>query len=98
MRPEIIEMRPEIIDAEWPSVLEEKPMQKARRRRRRFGSAAVGMWSSRAQTATHHPEYVEFKFDAPNRKSVNDRGVLCCPVLVSADGHFVLGEYSVSIR
>jgi hypothetical protein len=48
-------MRPEIIDAEWPSVLEEKPMQKARRRRRRFGPAAVGMWSSRAQTARHHP-------------------------------------------
>jgi hypothetical protein len=50
-----VEMRPEIIDAEWPSVLEEKPMQKARRRRRRFGPAAVGMWSSRAQTAWHHP-------------------------------------------
>lgn len=45
-----------MIDAVWsPSVLEEKPMQKARRRRRRFGPAAVGMWSSRAQTATHHP-------------------------------------------
>jgi hypothetical protein len=34
-------------------------------------------------------------WDAPNRKSVNDRGI-ALPRSWSADGHFVLGEYTVS--
>lgn len=75
-------------------------MQKARRRRRRFGPVAVGMWSSRAQTATHHPlqNMSSSNLTSSPDESVNDGivtiAVLRCPVLVSADGHFVLGEYS----